>query len=152
MAFPPDLYCIVLLDFNWPSHFARELMTINRQNGCFVFYTMVVSPSMLSHRRFMLFGFLAIRLVFLKTYSEISTSLRGVSTNKTIICFIAMQTYKELINSRCFNNFESAYFSTCPMKSWWHERFCSFPCLVPAINLGNVLYDFYPNFYSWCNV
>jgi hypothetical protein len=23
--------------------------------------------------------------------------LRGVSTNKTIICFIAMQTYKELI-------------------------------------------------------
>ena len=25
-------------------------------------------------------------------------NLRGVSTNKTIICFIAMQTYKELIN------------------------------------------------------
>jgi hypothetical protein len=24
-------------------------------------------------------------------------NLRGVSTNKTIICFIAMQTYKELI-------------------------------------------------------
>jgi hypothetical protein len=26
-------------------------------------------------------------------------NLRGVSTNKTIICFIAMQTYKELITS-----------------------------------------------------
>jgi hypothetical protein len=26
-------------------------------------------------------------------------NLRGVSTNKTIICFIAMQTYKELILS-----------------------------------------------------
>jgi hypothetical protein len=26
-------------------------------------------------------------------------NLRGVSTNKTIIYFIAMQTYKELINS-----------------------------------------------------
>jgi hypothetical protein len=25
-------------------------------------------------------------------------NLRGVSTNKSIICFIAMQTYKELIN------------------------------------------------------
>jgi hypothetical protein len=24
-------------------------------------------------------------------------NLRGVSTNKTIVCFIAMQTYKELI-------------------------------------------------------
>jgi hypothetical protein len=30
-------------------------------------------------------------------------NLRGVSTNKTIICFIAMQTYKELItgNKQC---------------------------------------------------
>ena len=27
-------------------------------------------------------------------------NLRGVSTNKTIICFIAMQTYKEL-NIKC---------------------------------------------------
>ena len=27
-------------------------------------------------------------------------NLRGVSTNKTIICFIAMQTYKELIKER----------------------------------------------------
>ena len=26
-------------------------------------------------------------------------NLRGVATNKTIICFIAMQTYKELIIS-----------------------------------------------------
>jgi hypothetical protein len=62
------------------SHFARELMTINRQNGCFVpFYTMVVSPSMFSHSRFILLGFLAIRLVFLKTYWEISTSFTNVN-------------------------------------------------------------------------
>jgi hypothetical protein len=26
-------------------------------------------------------------------------NLRGVSTNKTIICFIAMQTYKELMTN-----------------------------------------------------
>jgi hypothetical protein len=31
------------------------------------------------------------------------TNLRGVSTNKTIIYFIAMQTYKELVTS-CSNN------------------------------------------------
>jgi hypothetical protein len=45
-------------------------------------------------------------------------NLRGVSTNKTIICFIAMQTYKELINHAvflltkdrfCSNNFELCY-------------------------------------------
>ena len=33
-------------------------------------------------------------------------NLRGVSTNKTIICFIAMQTYKELsiyVLARCIN-------------------------------------------------
>ena len=29
-------------------------------------------------------------------------NLRGVSTNKTIICFIVMQTYKELINYNVF--------------------------------------------------
>jgi hypothetical protein len=30
-------------------------------------------------------------------------NLRGVSTNKTIICFIAMQTYKELIINTLFD-------------------------------------------------
>jgi hypothetical protein len=30
-------------------------------------------------------------------------NLRGVSTNKTIICFIAMQTYKELISLFTFD-------------------------------------------------
>jgi hypothetical protein len=35
--FPSWSISIVLLDFNWLSHFARELMTINRQNGCFDF-------------------------------------------------------------------------------------------------------------------
>jgi hypothetical protein len=32
-------------------------------------------------------------------------NLRGVSTNKTIIYFIAMQTYKELMYQTCQNNF-----------------------------------------------
>jgi hypothetical protein len=32
-----------------------------------------------------------------RKYITAVINLRGVSTNKTIICFIAMQTYKELI-------------------------------------------------------
>jgi hypothetical protein len=50
-----SIVLIVLLDFKWLSHFARELMTINRQNGIF------------SHSRFILLGFLTIRLMFFKT-------------------------------------------------------------------------------------
>jgi hypothetical protein len=36
-------------------------------------------------------------------FVETPRNLRGVSTNKTIICFIAMQTYKELIMSTLSN-------------------------------------------------
>ena len=38
-------------------------------------------------------------------------NLRGVSTNKTIICFIAMQTYKELISmiKKLINNSRGKY-------------------------------------------
>jgi hypothetical protein len=39
-------------------------------------------------------------------------NLRGVSTNKTIIYFIAMQTYKELIRSKSFRVFSRNVF--CP--------------------------------------
>jgi hypothetical protein len=41
-------------------------------------------------------------VLFVETPRKFITAvinLRGVSTNKTIICFIAMQTYKELILS-----------------------------------------------------
>jgi hypothetical protein len=44
-------------------------------------------------------------VLFVETPRKFITAvinLRGVSTNKTIICFIAMQTYKELnINTTC---------------------------------------------------
>ena len=39
---------------------------------------------------------LSIRNLGLRIESFAVINLRGVSTNKTIICFIAMQTYKEL--------------------------------------------------------
>ena len=38
-------------------------------------------------------------------------NLRGVSTNNNIICFIAMQTYKEL---NCDNTFI--------LTGWWRDR------------------------------
>ena len=42
----------------------------------------------------------ALKKTFLKAFRSPESfaviNLRGVSTNKTIICFIAMQTYKEL--------------------------------------------------------
>jgi hypothetical protein len=37
-------------------------------------------------------------------------NLRGVSTNKTIICFIAMQTYKELIRELIIKSLECSNF------------------------------------------
>jgi hypothetical protein len=39
-------------------------------------------------------------------------NLRGASTNKTIICFIAMQTYKELITDLYGECIHSAFIST----------------------------------------
>jgi hypothetical protein len=40
--------------------------------------------------------------VVIKSFAVIN--LRGVSTNKTIICFIAMQTYKELKDNKVLEN------------------------------------------------
>ena len=42
-----------------------------------------------------------------RKFITVVINLRGVSTNKTIICFIAMQTYKELISEKYKQNFES---------------------------------------------
>jgi predicted DNA-binding protein (UPF0278 family) len=43
-------------------------------------------------------------VLIIRIESFVVINLRGVSTNKTIICFIAMQTYKELIKYNMFYN------------------------------------------------
>jgi hypothetical protein len=61
-----------------------------------------------SHKKSYKIAWINLRLIvlFVETPHKFITAvinLRGVSTNKTIICFIAMQTYKELINLRLLN-------------------------------------------------
>jgi hypothetical protein len=46
----------------------------------------------------------------------ITANLRGVSTNKTIIYFIAMQTYKEL-NKRFIKSMFNAWYSIYALSS-----------------------------------
>ena len=51
-------------------------------------------------------------VLFVETPHKFITAvinLRGVSTNKTIICFIAMQTYKELIINTLFDFVHAFY-------------------------------------------
>jgi hypothetical protein len=47
-------------------------------------------------------GSSSVLIIRIESFAVIN--LRGVSTNKTIICFIAMQTYKELIKYNMFYN------------------------------------------------
>jgi hypothetical protein len=51
-------------------------------------------------------------------------NLRGVSTNKTIIYFIAMQTYKELKTIICFIAMQT-YKELTTIYCWYSQYFCS---------------------------
>ena len=53
-------------------------------------------------------------------------NLRGVSTNKTIICFIAMQTYKELIKESILS-IHNKYVNNGNWRSLlYHEKFLQY--------------------------
>jgi hypothetical protein len=65
-------------------------------------------------------------------------NLRGVSTNKTIIYFIAMQTYKELMRKQ-FSDFEDSAMlprgQTRSSPLSYHEPRVEVPAIVPANKL-----------------
>ena len=82
MSFPHELLIIIVLFVETPRKFITAKLSIRKPGSSSV---LIICASTDEDPGLRIESFAVI-------------NLRGVSTNKTIICFIAMQTYKEIIN------------------------------------------------------
>jgi hypothetical protein len=65
-------------------------------------------------------------IILIRIESFAVINLRGVSTNKTIICFIAMQTYKEVKELIKYNMFYNLLCDTGSSNdSFIHSKECA---------------------------